>query len=174
MRSTIVLFFLSAALLAYDAGPVAYEMDSEGWKNVNIEDIGLSWMISEDSVTFRISAPTQGWVAVGFGGGPAMKDANLIIGYADEEGSHFRDDHGTSPVSHSADVNNGGSDDLLSAEVIEEDGNTIFTFTLPLASDDELDPVMVPGESLRILLAYGNSDGFTGMHRSAHTAEIEF
>ena len=102
-----------------------------------------------------------------------MKDANLIIGFADGEGSHYRDDHGTSPITHSSDTSNGGSDDLLSAELIEEDGLTHFTFSLPLESGDGLDPPLIAGESMRILLAYGSDDSFTGMHSEAHTAELE-
>lgn len=177
MRKTVSILlsmlFFAAAAAAHDIGEIAPAEDGDGWKTVEIEGMTLSWREMDDSFSFRAEAPTEGWVAVGFGGGPAMKDASMIMGYADEDGAHFRDDHGTSPVSHSPDIELGGTDDIMEADVQESDGTTTFSFTLPMEPSDELDPVLTPGETIRILVAWGNSDGFTGMHSEAHTAELE-
>lgn len=167
------MLFFAAAAAAYDLGGIAPAEGEDGWKTVEIEGMTLSWREMEDAFSFRIEAPAEGWVAVGFGGGPAMKDASLIIGYADEDGAHYRDDHGTSPVSHSPDTDLGGTDDIMEADVQESNGTTTFCFTLPMEPSDELDPVLTPGETIRVLAAWGNRDGFTGMHSEVHTAEIE-
>lgn len=177
MKTVVLLLpfmlFLAAAAAAHDLGGIAPEEGEDGWKTVEMEGMTLSWREMEDAFSFRAEAATGGWVAVGFGGGPAMKDASLIIGYADEDGAHYRDDHGTSPVSHSPDTDLGGTDDIIEADAQESNGTTTFSFTLPMEPSDELDPVLTPGVTIRILAAWGNRDGFTGMHSEAHTAEIE-
>jgi hypothetical protein len=38
---------------------------------------------------------------------------------------------------------------------------------------DSLDPELAPGTSVRILVAWGNRDAFSGMHSEAFTAMIE-
>jgi hypothetical protein len=176
MRQGLLLFtvlFLCSISPAGDLGELTPAVGEDGWKSVEIEGSVLSWTELDGSISFRFEAPSTGWLAVGFGGGPAMKDASLIIGYADEDGAHYRDDHGTSPVSHSPDTDNDGTDDILEADVQESLGSTVFTFILPVEPSDRLDPVMAPGTSIRLLVAWGNSDGFSGMHREAHTARIE-
>jgi hypothetical protein len=177
MRSAVfvmlsVMCFCSLSL-ASDLGELAPSESADGWRTVEMEGASLSWTENEDSFSFRLEAPATGWVAVGFGGGPAMKDASLIIGYADDDGAHYRDDHGTSPVSHSPDIDHDGADDILEADVQESESSTVFTFTLPMAPSDDLDPVLSPGTAIRILVAWGGSDGFSGMHREAHSARIE-
>lgn len=173
MITVLLAMVLQAPLIAHDLGVIVAQDSGDGWKTVDIEGATLSWSESADSFSFRLEAPAEGWVSIGFGGGPAMRDANLIIGYADDEGAHLRDDHGTSPISHSPDTDNGGNDDLIDGEVTESDGYTVLSFSLPKEPSDDLDPVLVAGETIRILVAWSDSDGFSGMHAEAHTAELE-
>ncbi|MBN2586409.1 MAG: hypothetical protein JXA64_09455 [Candidatus Fermentibacteraceae bacterium] len=168
----LILCFCSVSH-AGDLGELTPAEGADGWKTVEMEGASLSWIGNEDSFSFRLEAPSTGWVAVGFGGGPAMKDASLIMGYADDDGAHYRDDHGTSPVSHSPDIDNNGADDILEADVQEYGDSTVFTFTLPVEPSDDLDPVLSPGDAIRILVAWGGGDGFSGMHREALSARIE-
>lgn len=173
LGTVLPVMVILSAVSAHDMGLLAAETDADGWQFVEIEGSVLSWMENEESYSFRLDAPATGWLAVGFGGGPAMKDASLIIGYADDEGSHYRDDHGTSPISHSPDMDRDGTDDIIEADVIDSDGSSSFTFTIPKEPADELDPVLSPGITIRVLVAWGTSDGFSGMHSEAHSAEIE-
>lgn len=173
MRIAIItLLVLTWISLSHDLGEITAEMGEDGWKTVAIEGAMLSWIEVEDSFTFMLEAPASGWVAVGFGGGPAMKDASLILGYRDDEGAHYRDDHGTSPVSHSPDAENGGTDDIISADVTESENGTVLSFTIPMDPQDGLDPKLEPGGSVRMIFAWSDRDGFSGMHSEAHTAQI--
>lgn len=170
--SLFALLVLAGTSLSHDLGEITAEMGEDGWKTVAIEGAMLSWMELEDSFTFMLEAPAAGWVAVGFGGGPAMKDASLILGYRDDEGAHYRDDHGTTPVSHSPDTENGGTDDIINADVTESGNGTVFSFTIPMDPQDGLDLKLEPGESVRMIFAWSDRDGFSGMHSEAHTAQV--
>lgn len=172
-RLLLTLVVLASAVYAHDAGNLEASVNDDGWKTVEIEDVELSWTRTEDTFTFRITAPTEGWVAVGFQGGPAMKDAAIYIGYADGSEGYFRDDHGTSPISHQADTQLGGSDDIMEASAWESDGHTTFEFSVASEPADDLDYRFTEGSEVRVILAYGSSDSFSGMHSEAHTAEVE-
>ncbi|OPL20105.1 MAG: hypothetical protein AVO35_01230 [Candidatus Aegiribacteria sp. MLS_C] len=173
MTTVLLALVFQAPLHAHELGELIPHDAGDGWKTVDIEGASLSWSESDDRFSFSLEAPAGGWVSIGFGGGPAMRDANLVIGYADDEGAHLRDDHGTSPISHSPDTDNGGSDDLIDGNVTETDGYTVMSFSLPKEPSDELDPALQAGETIRILVAWSDSDGFSGMHTEAHTAELE-
>lgn len=176
MRAFIVLPVAVALLFStaacQSAGETSARVGEGGWKSVEIEDFTVAWLEMEDSYRFTVTAPTSGWVAIGFGGGPAMKDAAIVIGYSLDGEGFIRDDHGTSPVAHAPDTELGGSSDISEYGVREVDGSTEMTFVIPADPEDQLDPALAPETTLRVLVAHGEQDDFTGMHSAAHSAEI--
>lgn len=169
----LTLVVLASAMHAHDAENPEASMTEDGWKAVEIEGVELSWIEVEDTITFKVIAPSEGWVSVGFQGGPAMKDAAIYIGYIEGSDVHCRDDHGTSPISHQPDTQLGGTDDIIEASVSESEGYTTFIFTIPTEPADDLDYRLSTGSEVRIILAYGSSDSFSGMHTEAHAATVE-
>ena len=59
--------------------------------SVSRDGVSLEWEFSEDFVEFTLTAPTTGWVAVGFDASSAMLDADIAIGYV-SEGQVFMSD----------------------------------------------------------------------------------
>lgn len=171
----LLAFLLLAPATAHDAGEVTVEVDDDGMRSVSIEGFELSWS-ALGLVEMTMSAPTTGWLAVGFGGGPAMDGSDLVIAYVDDDGEvHVRDDWGTGPVSHAPDTELGGAMDVSPEGGSESDGRTIVSFTRPQDTGGEHDFVIVPGSTVRLLVAWGRdgADDFDSMHDSAHTAMIE-
>jgi hypothetical protein len=165
-------FLMASSAACHDAGETTARIEEGGWKSADIEEVHLAWLEMEDSYRFTVTAPTTGWVAVGFGGGPAMKDVDMVIGYFSDGEGHIRDDHGTSPVTHVADTDLDGSDDIIEYRISEADGSTEMTFVVPRSPGDDLDAELSPGAAVRVTVAYGDDDGFTGMHSAAHSAEV--
>ena len=164
---------LASIAACQDSGETTARVEEGGWRSVQIEDVKFAWLEMEDAYRFTVSAPTTGWVAVGFGGGPAMQDAAIFIGYVDDDGeAALRDDHGTSPVTHIPDTELGGTADGGEISVTERGGTTEMSFVVPREPGDELDPELSPGLTLRVIVAYGAADGFTSMHSEAHSSEI--
>lgn len=144
--------------------------------DITVEDFHLSLTTDGETLSVEISAPTTGWVAVGFDPSAAMKDANIVIGYVADGQVHLRDDWGSGHTSHEPDVDLGGSDDITGVSGSEEDGVTSISFTIPLDSGTPGDKALVPGSVFNILMAYGpdGSDGFGEYHQWAKVVEIEF
>jgi hypothetical protein len=139
------------------------------------DEFELEWSISGDSVTVTMSAPTTGWVAVGFHSEGAMKNAQIVIGYVDGSGPVVRDDFGTDYTTHRADTDLGGTADVAAVSGVESGGRTTLVFRMPLDSGDQKDRVLAAGQQCAAILAYGgdDDDSFTGYHAWTGSRMIE-
>jgi len=151
--------------------------NEEGWNEYTVDGVTLEWMVNDTTSTLhvRITAPTSGWVAVGFDPESFMLNANLIIGYVTSNGTELRDDWGTGQVTHRADTTLGGTDDATLVEGLETDTHTEIEFSIPLDSGDAYDKVLVEGTTYAVILAYGpdGADDFTIQHEYANAISIE-
>jgi len=139
--------------------------------SVSQDGVSLEWEFSEDFVEFILTAPTTGWVAVGFDATSAMLEADIAIGYVSENQVFMSDQWGDGYTSHSADRDLGGSSDLEVLEGSETGGVTRIVFRRPLDTEDEFDHVLVPDGEHSILLAYGpdGNDSYQGRHEWVET-----
>jgi hypothetical protein len=146
-----------------------------GSRFVQVDDQwSFSWRFLEDEIEFTVSAPTTGWVAIGFNPSRMMKDADYKIGYVSDGELVIRDDYGTGNTKHESDESVGGTQDVRPISGTEENGVTTIVFALPLDSGDQFDAKFVQGESYKVLLAYGadSADNFTGMHRERSSVDV--
>lgn len=145
-----------------------------GADSISQQGYTLRWLADDEVLHVTMSAPTTGWIAVGFGSEGAMKNADIVIGYMSDGEVHLRDDFGVDYTAHSDDVSLGGTDDARVVSGSEEAGRTTISFTVPLSSGDECDCRLVPGTDCNIIMANGpnGSDGFTERHQWAGGATI--
>jgi hypothetical protein len=153
----------SAPVVASDSNTVEV---GENWR--------ISWEFISDEIEFSVTAPTEGWVAIGFNPSRMMKDAHFIIGYVADGQLAVRDDYGTGNTKHASDESVGGTQNVRPISGTEADGITTIVFALPLASGDQFDVEFTQGTSYKVLLAYGanNGDNFTGMHRGRTSVDV--
>ncbi len=137
---------------------------------------GVEVYWSNDATYLRVGlvAPGTGYVSIGFDPDRQMEGANFILGYVEDGKGYFRDDFGTEPTAHLADVDRGGTDNIVSSAGNEWIDQTILEFIIPLDSGDEMDKPLVPGGTYTVLLAYHDlQDGFTTRHSRRGTGEIQ-
>lgn len=151
----------------------AIETDSTG--EIVVEDVILQWSAEVPGIQITVSAPTTGWIAVGFEPSAAMMDADIIMGYVSDGEVYIRDDWGDGYTSHKSDEELGGTDDITVVSGSEESGITVISFNRPLSADDTYDRELVIGNTYTILIAYGpdDADNFQGYHAWEETVEIE-
>ena len=138
------------------------------------EDVEFTWSTEGDILEMSITAPTTGWVSVGFEPETAMKNADIIIGYIENGEIFLRDDFGDGYTTHSSDEDLGGTDDVNIISGEEAAGITQISFSIPLGSDDEFDKFLESGKTFKVLLAYGpdDADNYNGYHTWVETFEI--
>ncbi len=131
----------------------------------------FSWVFKADTIEFTMSAPTTGWIALGFNPTKRMKDADYILAYVENGQVYISDEYGTGNTSHRSDVSLGGKKSAKAISSIEEAKKTTITFSLPLNSGDQYDTVFVEGEKCKVLGAYSTSKNFSSRHRKRDSSD---
>lgn len=174
-----VVLLAGALLLALiSCGDVAGPTEGEdGWQEYVTNGFKFEWKVEDSTGTIRIklTAPTTGWLAVGFEPTSFMNEANLLIGYMSGGAAQARDDYGTGTVTHESDVVLGGTDNVELITGSEASGETVLEFRIPLNSGDAYDKVLVDGTTYTVIFAYGENgaDDFTSGHAWAESASIQ-
>ncbi len=148
---------------------------SDGTNSITVDNFIMEWIIEDNIITVTASAPTTGWIAVGFDPSAAMKDANIIIGYVRDGELFISDDFGNGHISHAPDTELGGTSDVTGLTGTEQNGTTMISFSIPLDSEDQYDTTLIQGSTHKIIIAYGpaEADNFQGYHAWAETIELE-
>lgn len=144
------------------------------YKKLETGDFTFQWRIDdEDMLHVKVSAPTTGWIAVGFNPSKMMADADYIMGYIKDGKAYFSDEYGNGNTSHKPDIDLGGTDDIGEKEGFEKEGSTTIHFSIPLESGDAYDKLLKPGGKVKLLLAYGTKDDFKSYHKKRTSVELE-
>ncbi len=140
-------------------------LNNGNYKTAEVKGIVFNWEIIDEKINIILSAPTNGWVAVGFNPSRMMKDANILIGYI-KNGEVFMEDHfGAGNTKHRADIDLGGTEDITILGGSEEDDKTTLQFSIPLHSRDSNDRKLEEGEEYKVIFAYGRKDDFKSYHK---------
>jgi len=171
-----VLLMIAMTVFAFSLEATGDEtVSNRGGNTITVENFTMEWSIDGETLTVTATAPTTGWVAVGFDPSAAMKDANIIIAWVQEGELHVRDDYGSGHISHSPDEELGGTSDVAGISGTEENGTTRIVFTIPLDSRDRYDAPLLRGNTHKVILACGadGADDFTSAHVWAKSLSLE-
>ncbi len=137
--------------------------------NFSSGDFSTFFRVENGTLFVGIMAQTHGWLAVGFGGGPGMKDTDIVIAYVlPNRTVRIRDDYSTGFAGpHNPDTSYGGEEDILSYGGSEKGDFTIVEFSRKLDTGDPYDFTVPLNRSFRVIWAYGIVDDFLSDHTNA-------
>jgi len=136
------------------------------------KDWSFSWVFKGENIEFTVTAPTTGWISLGFNPTSRMKDADYILAYVENGKVYISDEYGTGSTSHKSDVSLGGKESAKAISFVEQADKTTITFSLPVNSGDQYDTVFRPGEKCKVLGAYATSKNLSSKHRKRDSVEI--
>jgi hypothetical protein len=170
MRGKIVSLMLSHIfLMGIAVNSFAAEYDHE----TEFGGMSFAWKVAGENLNIKLTAPTTGWVGIGFNPTDAMEGANYILGYVKDGNVELRDDYGDSKRNHKEDVKLGGTSDLTVVGGEEKGKNTTVEFSIPLNSGDKYDSVLDPAGNTVVLLAFGGSrDSMRSKHKYRGTFNV--
>jgi hypothetical protein len=132
--------------------------DGEYTDTQSYDGFELWWTADEQFIYIAIKAKTTGWVSVALSSGPAMKDADMVLGFVQDSTVTVIDEYSTGNFGpHRPDTELGGSDDILESAGTEGEGYTTIEFKRKLDTGDKYDHKFSRGEN-SILWAYGQGD----------------
>jgi hypothetical protein len=169
--NTVLSSLVGSALLSLVLAGQAPAADYQ--HSLKVDQMSFSWSVNADSLAVRLSAPTTGYVAIGFNPTEMMKDANIIIGYVKDGKVELSDDFGSGPTVHMPDDKLGGTSNLTLIGGSEAGNTTTLEFSVPLNSGDANDGVINPTADTKIMFAYGpDRDSFKMKHQFAKTITV--
>ncbi len=130
-------------------------------KKVVKRGMAFVWEFAGEWLHVRLTAPTQGWLAVGFNDRNQLANTNLIMGALYPSGKLLVQDRvivraGT----HRAKVDLGLADRLAKRSGCPESGGTTIAFSIPTAATDEYSYDLLSGQKIHLLLAYSQERPF--------------
>lgn len=139
------------------------------------EDMKVFWTVDGENIHVKLSAPTEGWVAIGFDPEDAMKGGDIAIGAVKGGKVRIEDHYGDRKRSHSPDDKLGGKNNIMEPQGMEENGVTTISFTRALAADEKTDKTIETGKLYRIMVAYGSGrDSFRAGHKYRGVYDVNF
>ncbi|WP_028583238.1 DOMON domain-containing protein [Desulfogranum mediterraneum] len=123
----------------------------------------FDWSVAGETLAVRLTAPTKGWLGIGFNPSKQMKDADFVVGYVKKGKVAIFDEVGTQATRHGKDKKKGGQDNVTLVGGSEQGKSTTLEFTIPLNSGDQLDSSLDPAADTVVLLAYGPDRDSTRM-----------
>lgn len=167
LLSTMLSGALFSLSLAHQAPAAEYQ------HTLAVEQMSFSWTVNADALAVRLSAPTTGWLAIGFNPTDMMNNANIIIGYVKDGNVELSDDFGSGPTTHMPDDKRGGVSNVTVVGGGETGNTTTVEFSIPLNSGDVNDGVINPTADTKIILAYGpDRDSFKMKHQFAKAITV--
>ncbi|MEI8095637.1 MAG: DOMON domain-containing protein [Spirochaetales bacterium] len=138
--------------------PVTATPLTDGIKTVSQDGYKMSWKIHDNAIDVTVSYAANGWVGVGFGKTGTMEGSHIILGFALEGKGTVVDHFGYAKDRHGPQDKVGGKDVLTARDATFADGVTTITFSMPLNDGNAKDPVLVEGETYKVILASGGDD----------------
>lgn len=152
---------------------VTVAQSTEYQHSLTAEKMTFDWSVEGDQLAIKLTAPTKGWVAVGFNPSKKMKDANIIIGYVKKGKVKILDHFGTAATQHKSDKKIGGANNVTVVGGSEEGNITTIEFSIPLNSGDKKDGAIDPKADSTVILAYGTDrDSFKMKHKYNTTVVV--
>lgn len=169
MSSTVIT--TTSAIIEWSPDGVIKEGEYSGFNKYG--DYTIYWRSDKQFVYIGIIAKTTGWIAMALQPGLRMKDSDMIIGLVKDGKAEIFDSYSTDDFGrHPADVDLGGTNDILTFGGEEEGGFTSIEFKRLLVTSDKYDIPINKGPN-KIIWSYGVSDDITLKHSTRGYGEIK-
>ncbi|WP_255453208.1 DOMON domain-containing protein [Thermococcus sp. GR6] len=128
----------------------------------------IYWRNDDTYLYMALMGQTTGWIAIGFEPSSAMKDADMVFGWVQDDQTVVIDAYSTGTYGpHPPDEKLGGNSDIVEYAGSEENGYTVIEFRRKLNTGDQYDKVFMPGQKIKFIFAMADADDFTTKHNIA-------
>ena len=127
---------------------------------VAVNGMVLKHKVVGKEIEFTLSAPTTGWVGIGFNDANEIVGADLLLFHIVNGKVAFQDMIVKGLGDPRLDTTLGGTDDVKIISGEERGRLTEITFRLPLQSNDPNDFALEKGKTLWLIMAYSTHDEF--------------
>jgi hypothetical protein len=150
--------FLCMAILILESFSV--DAQKTDFNSTTVHGMTFQWRFSKDHLQCKATAPTDGWVAIGFNTKDELSGTNLIMGAVEQDYVTIDDRFIIKPGDHKSIIELGGSEALVQRAGVEVNGKTSISFSIPLSVNDKFHHNLVEGKEYYVLMAFSQEDDF--------------
>ncbi len=147
--------------------PANYCMTGKVEKN----DMLVRWKVLETTIHMEMTAPTNGWVAIGFNTKEGLSGTNLVMACVQDGKVIVEGYYTKEPGNYQPTLQLGGQNGVSNTNGVEKASFTKVTFELALHMEDGFHHELKKGEEYHLLMAYSQSDDFKH-HSIMRTSDI--
>ena len=129
-------------------------------KKIEKNGMTVSWKFNEERIEFVVTAPTKGWVAIGFNEQNQLVGNHLVMGKVQAGEVTLSDRYVVGVGNHQAVESLGGINHLADIQGEERLLCTNILFSLPIKAMDDYHIDLVEHKQIHLLLAYSQVDDF--------------
>lgn len=143
---------------------------------IALSSAGMEWSCIRqgDDLMMELSAPTKGWIAVGFNNEDNIVGSDLIMFHIEDGKAEVRDMYVKGFGDPREDHTLGGSQNIEIIQAEESGHKTYVRFRRPLSSQDNYDYQLRNGETFWLILAYATHDDFAHHSRMRKHTQVAF
>ncbi len=127
---------------------------------VEYQGMKVFWTFEGKDIRFQITAPTEGWVAIGFNTRDELKGTNLIMSQVVNDFPVLSDRYILVAGDHRQVQDLGGIAAATLVSGKETPMCTRIELVVPIKASDRFHHELLPGSSIHLLLAYSQEDDF--------------
>lgn len=151
---------LTVFVLAIIFSPILLKTQTMQEKNISVGGMSVRWHLESGAIYFHVSAPTNGWVAVGFNVLDDIVHTNLIMAAVDKGKLHIEDQYVVRAGEHVPVAALGGVSAVSKASGREVGGHTEVSFCLPQHTKDHFHYNLTEASKIYLICAYSAEDDF--------------
>lgn len=129
-------------------------------KKISVNGMQVSWEFQQDRICFIMSAPTDGWVTIGFNETKNMTGAYLLMGRVKNAKSEVVEHFTISPGYYVTVDSLGGAAQIADVSGTQKGKNTLLRFSLPVEAKSKYQKNLSEGEKYIMILAYSRDDDY--------------
>ncbi len=129
-------------------------------KSIKKNDLSVSWYYNEDRIFFEMSAPTNGWLAIGFNSKESIEGTYLIMGNVIKDKANVVEHYTISPGNYKPLTDLNMTVQIKDIQGIEKDNTTKLKFSLPIESFSKYQRPLSKDTAYVLWLAYSQEDDF--------------
>jgi DOMON domain len=141
-------------------------------RSVERNGMRVSWHHADGRLHITMSAPTQGWVGIGFNTSADITGTHLILGRVRQGKAEVVEHYTRAPGDYPTISALGGATDVRDTVGEEADGRTTLRFSLPIEPLSLFQRALAAGTTYELLIAFSAADDFQHHSRMRTSASI--
>lgn len=158
-----IKIILIVNLLTHNSTKADAQLNSQvgkSFKSTTVNGMTFQWAFDKDHLHCKATAPTKGWVAIGFNTQDELSGTNLIMGAVEQDFVTIDDRFIVGPGNHKSIAELGGSEALTLRAGDESSSSTTISFSIHQSVNDQFHHNLVEGKEYYVLLAFSQEDDF--------------